>query len=214
MTSESQIIVYNPDVNLTERKSNLNNDIQEVVTVGDLRGYKVYTALLTQSGGDDPDSLFGGQGSILDFGQTYFIASNPDNYDLTIYGAANSNVGTYFVCNDPTSPVLVYTDSLQLDVNYGAPLVTVLENTIGNITWRYISEGIYKAVSTGNFTANKTVVFISSGSNYSNLPSFYPTTDTENNDQLFISTAAIENPPNYNTDGSLFNTPIEIRVYE
>jgi hypothetical protein len=45
----TQFIVYNPNVNLTERKSALNNNIQEVVTVGDLRGYKVYTALLSQA---------------------------------------------------------------------------------------------------------------------------------------------------------------------
>ncbi len=54
MTPESQVIVYNPDVNLTERKSALNNNIQEVVTVGDLKGYKVYTALLTQLGAAVP----------------------------------------------------------------------------------------------------------------------------------------------------------------
>lgn len=57
MTPESQVIIYAPDVNLTERKSALNNNIQEVVTVSELVGtspYKVYSALLTQSGTDAP----------------------------------------------------------------------------------------------------------------------------------------------------------------
>ena len=36
ITSNSQFIVYSPNVNLSEKKSALNNDIQEVVTYQDI----------------------------------------------------------------------------------------------------------------------------------------------------------------------------------
>lgn len=175
--------------------------------------YKVYTALLTQSGGDDPDSIFGGNGSVLDFGQSFLIISNPDNYDLTIYGAANNNTGTWFVCNDPSSPVLGYTNSLELQVNYGAPVVTVLENTIGNIWFAYNGIGGYLLYRDSDFIPEKVFAILTNnlsgniglvGDNmalgfecYPNVP-YIPITSTTNG---------------VPTDGVLYNTPIEIRVY-
>ncbi len=83
MTPESQVIVYNPDVNLTERKSALNNNIQEVVTVGDLKGYKVYTALLTQSGTAVPtaNALENSIGPIV------WTRSSGGRYTATLSGA-------------------------------------------------------------------------------------------------------------------------------
>jgi hypothetical protein len=118
-----------------------------------------------------------------------------------------------FAASIVTPPAYKVYTALLTQTGTDAPVATVLENTIGNIIWSYDSEGIYKAESIGNFTESKTVVFISSGSNYSNFPSFYPTVYPGNNDYFYITTAAIENPPNYNTNSSLLMTPIEIRVY-
>lgn len=131
--------------------------------------YKVYTALLTQSGGDNVASV-SGEGGTVNIGTTYLINENPDNYDLTIYGAPNNNVGTYFVSNQTS--ILNYTDSLQLAYNEGAPVVTVLENTIGNIWFIYRGDGSYGIKNSEFlFSDSKTVAFNSVSSDPGN-PTF------------------------------------------
>lgn len=117
--------------------------------------YKVYTALLTQSGGSVPGTCLGN--GDIDKGFTYTISANPDNNDLTIYGAPNNNVGTSFVANQSVN--LPYTTSLELSFNVGAPVVTVLENTIGNIWFTYNNTGNYFINSDGLFLIDKTVAF-------------------------------------------------------
>lgn len=119
--------------------------------------YRVYTALLTQYGGDVVKEKT--QGDSLDLGITYLIDVNSENADLTIFGAPNSNVGTYFVCTN--AGTLPLTGSISLVWNEGAPIVTVLENTIGNIWFSYKSAGVYRCYSDDLFTINKTTVFIS-----------------------------------------------------
>jgi hypothetical protein len=147
-------------------KDNRRDDdyLTGAITVQDLAAqitpqppYKVYTALLTQSGGNDPIAI-AGDGEVINIGVTYQITDNPDNYDLTIYGAPNNNVGTYFVANQTIN--LPYTVSLQLLSNTGAPVVTVLENTIGNIWFTYNGIGNYNIYSDGLFTENKTTFSI------------------------------------------------------
>lgn len=122
--------------------------------------YKVFTALLTQSGGDNPDTTTGAGGT-LNIGYTYLIIDNPDNYDLTLYGATNNLPGTYFICNNAVYD-LPYTSSLQIGVNYGAPVVTVLENTIGNIWFTYDNIGVYRVKSKNLFIVQKTASLITS----------------------------------------------------
>ena len=117
--------------------------------------YKVYTALLTQSGGDSPVTNNGG---ILDIGVTYEIIYNSLGMDFTNVGAPNNEVGTYFVATGATP------NSWGADVgieeilawNEGAPIVTVLENTIGNIWFTYDVVGSYFVKSNGLFTTGKT----------------------------------------------------------
>lgn len=176
MTPESQIIVYNPDVNLTERKSALNNNIQEVVTVGDLRGYKVYTALLTQSGGDDPRDIDGGD---LNIGVTYQITDNSGDADWTNVGSPNNEIGTYFVATGVNPNSWGTTGTLLY--NNGAPVVTVLENTIGNIWWTYGNVGSYPVNSDRLFTTDKTCLFssVSSDSRYPKYTTFILSTVNE-----------------------------------
>ena len=121
--------------------------------------YKIYTALLTQSGGDNPIGV-AGDGEVINVGVTYEITDNPDNYDLTIYGSPNNSVGTFFIANQTIA--LPYTNSLQLLGNTGAPVVTVLENIIGNVYWTYDSIGFYTGHSEELFTDNKSFALISS----------------------------------------------------
>jgi len=132
---------------------NLDELIQSLAPPAPEPAYKVFTALLTQSGG----SAFGDRvsGDTLTLGVTYLIAVNPDNEDLTIFGAPNSNVGTHFICT--TVGVLT---SANLYFDYGAPVTTVLENTIGNIWFTYVDTGQYYINSPNLFTNNKTYTVI------------------------------------------------------
>ena len=169
------------------------------------RPYEVYTALLTQSGGSNILPGYGDE--MFTIGVTYTIIANPDNYDLTIYGAPNNNVGTSFVSNQTT--VLPYTTSLEFEYDTGAPVVTVLENTIGGIWFTYNSSGVYLGTSDGLFTENKTFFLLQNTSD--NNPNIVDAIIFRaNNDILTIRT--LQSGSGYENNW-LYNTPIEIRVY-
>jgi hypothetical protein len=178
--------------------------------------YKVYTALLTQSGGD---AEFRKDTGLLIIGRTYYINYNSPGMDFTNVGAPNNNLGTYFVAtgttpnswggNEAFGPILLY--------NTGAPVVTVLENTIGNIWFTYEGVGRYNLNTNGLFTINKTSVINGDGIN-----------DGDTSEPGIVKTHCIpENVVNiwsFNSNNSqplsldycnniLNNTPIEIRVY-
>jgi hypothetical protein len=169
--------------------------------------YRVYTALLTQTGESSPADKV--QGDSLEIGVSYTIVSNTENANLTSFGAPNSNVGTSFVCT--TAGVLPSIGSINLSYDTAAPVVTVLENTIGNVYWSYIIAGGYSGtIDEDLVTEGKQVVFsptlaISrSGGKYfiaiENIPvdGIVGITITDGTD--FIN-------------GGLENFPIEIRVY-
>jgi hypothetical protein len=159
--------------------------------------YKVYTALLTQSGEYNEFFISSGE---LTIGVTYQIDSSEIlGGDWTNVGAPNNNSGTYFVATG-TTPNSWGTGG-QLAYNTGAPVVTVLENTIGNVWFTYDSAGVYNVNSNGLFVNNKTFF-------QSVVLNLAPT--------FLIVTVGNVNIIELNTggnDGELFNTPIEIRVY-
>jgi hypothetical protein len=159
--------------------------------------YKVYTALLTQSGGDVPQSINSGN---LTIGVTYFIINDGGSgWEFTNVGAPNNNIDTYFVATG-TTPNSWGDNPQALGYNTGAPVVTVLENTIGNIWFTYQEVGIYNLNSNNLFTDNKTY--------FPNvIMSQAPTFLTANINASFIELMPTDG------DGSLLNTPIEIRVY-
>ena len=171
---------------------------------GSVFPYKVYTALLTQSGGS-------GQAVIsfpipLTIGRTYQIINHDAGADFTNVGAPNNDLGTYFVA---TGENPAQWGEGELEFETGAPEVKVLENTIGNIWFTYYSPGIYNIYSNGLFTANKTFMELSN------------VTDINNNSSgsIFVGFGLIESDSNLKiqsdafTDGDMYNTPIEIRVY-
>lgn len=207
MTSESQIIIYNPDVNLTERKSALNNNIQEVVTVGELVGttpYKVYTALLTQNGANDFYTINNTESFVVGF--TYEIMANPNDEDLTTIGAPDNNVGTKFVCTVQADPN-TYTTDLELRFDKGTPVLTILENTLDfDIYWQMNNTGYYFAVSNGEFNQLKTHVIIGSVVSSTASTKAYRFTDN----YVGVRTYSTGNTPG---NSILSYTPIEIRVY-
>lgn len=110
-----------------------------------------------------------------------------------------------------TLPYKVYT-ALITQTGVSAPTAIELENTIGEITWEYLTTGLYTANSAGLFTVDKTwTVFgsifdatvalnvpVTSGSNGNSLPNII-------NVRVFGG--------DYLGDGLLTQASIEIRVY-
>ena len=132
-----------------------NFTIQEISDFVGLGPYKVYTALLRQDG--ESNTLEIVQGGTLSVGVTYYIFINDDNVDLTAFGAPNSNVGTYFVCTQAGG--LPGGVNISLQYNTGAPKVmSVLQNTLGDIWFEYYQYGLYYALSDSLFTLNKTFI--------------------------------------------------------
>ena len=172
--------------------------------------YKVYTALLTQSGGDNP--LLIGSGEIT-IGVTYVINKGKgkvDTGDFTNVGAPNNNDGTYFVATGTTPNEWGDT---ELGYNEGAPVVTVLDNTIGYVYWTYNSDGTYFGNLISGFPLNKTYYSVNSRFSDDGGASAYDAFLLRSNDDFFALTLW-SNGDQYN---SLIapNNPlsIEIRVY-
>lgn len=95
-----------------------------------------------------------------------------------------------------------------------APTVVVLENTIGTITWGYISDGDYSINSSGLFTLNKTIIFMGAASQDTDAGIFL--SEQADANQLHIRTMDFDSgPPAGFTvqNGKLVATSIEIRVY-
>ena len=158
--ADEKVFMVSKTTNTTYSGSAALKAMNEWYTMDDVtntvRPYKVYTALLTQSGGDDP-TFVEGDGE-LQVGRSYEININNNDIDFTPYGAPNNNIGTKFVCTvyfgwiDPTG----IPGDTQLLYNTGAPVATVLENTIGNIWFTYNDVGQYDLNSDGLFIQNKT----------------------------------------------------------
>ena len=171
--------------------------------------YKVYTALLTQSGGDGEEYLNYDdvpEGPDLTVGITYSISDNSEGLDMTNIGAPNNEVGTYFVATG-IRPANWGEGSLLY--NTGAPVVTVLENTIGNIWFTYVSLGNYSVISAGLFNIDKTFSLIGSRD--------LAAASSSGNNYLYVQTVNVITIDTFNLstgeDVNLYNTPIEIRVY-
>jgi hypothetical protein len=158
--------------------------------------YKVYTALLTQSGGSNTTGISSGP---LTKGITYKI--QVDGGDFANVGAPNNNADTYFVATESITPTSY--GGYALLYNTGAPVVTVLENTIGNVWFTYVDTGTYYMQSSGLFLNDKTwysiLANVNGGSNH-----------MLNLTYIDNSTILVEA---LNGDDLLNNTPIEIRVY-
>jgi hypothetical protein len=169
--------------------------------------YKVYTALVTQSGTDDPQAI---TSALLTIGVTYEIVDiGGSGWDFTNVGAPNNDIGTKFVATG-TTPNSWGIDG-QLGFNSGAPVVNVLENTIGNIWFTYAGAGEYRMGSNSLFTSDKTVSLndqtrcLDSGNNFYNLKITNPDPS-----QINIT---VLNDDLEGRDDRLTSKLIEIRVY-
>ena len=173
--------------------------------------YKVFTALLTQSGGSDVQYIGSDEILPLNVGVTYTIINNDGTGDFTNVGAPNNDVGTSFVATGTTPTNWGTTGDVQVSYNTGAPVATVLENTIGNIWFTYEGDGTYVCNSNGLFSSNKTAGFITyndggpSGLSDKPFLSVYPV-----NDYIIYVNSALDG---LGSNDVFAFTSFEIRVY-
>ena len=198
----SQLTAASTPLTGTEEIAIVQSGVTKKATIEDVKGYKVYTALLTQSGGDIVEIAVPGSG--LQRGVSYLIDQN-SGYNFIPLGAPNNNIGTYFVCNQDIDTDIDI--PFELSYNLGAPTVKVLENTIGNIWFTYDYVGSYIINSNALFPVSKTFQFLNNivveegDLNISNW--------TDGNIIYLLS----KNVAFDGVDGYFNNTPIEIRVY-
>jgi hypothetical protein len=149
-----------------------------------IRGYKVYTALLTQSN-------FSTTAGILEVGKTYMINSILSSDDFANVGYVGE--GSPFVATE-TTPTKWDNNTEVFNCTDSAPIMTILENTIGSIVWRCEGAGTSFANLTEAFTENKTILF-------TDLHNIFVWVDINN---IMVLNMAFNNSD---------HIPIEIRVY-
>jgi hypothetical protein len=109
-------------------------------------------------------------------------------------------------------PYKVYT-ALLTQTGTNAPVATILENTIGNIVWTYISTGVYVGNLISAFPLNKTYFSVNNRFSDDGGASAYDAFLFRNNDDIFNLTLWFNGTA---TDDLMEpNNPlsIEIRVY-
>lgn len=213
IANDTQFIGISPTIDLTGKKSAILNEQTIPVTMDDItstvRPYNVFTALLTQSGGDNP--IYGND-EALTIGRTYTITNTDGGtVDFTNVGAPNNNLNTSFIATGENANSWGITNGGQALYNIGAPVATVLENTIGNVWFEYADAGVY-FVKCSNITFNQNFTYMTIGN---------PTWDAGIGfiqSGFDMSTGIIQTRPDFisttSNCGLLYNTPIEIRVYE
>jgi hypothetical protein len=105
------------------------------------------------------------------------------------------NNGVLYVENKPKKYVALLTQS-----STSAPTAIVLENTLGSVTFGYVSTGTYSITATGLLTSNKTTI-VTGGAVCS--------TSNLTIDGFYLLSYNIPNPSN----GILSNSTLEITVY-
>jgi hypothetical protein len=88
-----------------------------------------------------------------------------------------------------------------------APSVTILENTLGDVTFSYVAVGRYELITDGLLTLNKTFALITNSNRGTN--SVYQTSVNA----LRLACRDLTVTGNAYMDDALDNTSIEIRVY-
>ena len=205
-----KILTSAPEVNTTYGGPDSLKALNTWYTMQDIANtvqpYKVFTALLKQSGGNDPQYQ---QSGLLTVGVTYYIDDNASYPDFTNVGAPNNNIGTYFIATGTTPNSWA---EASLAYNTGAPVATVLENTIGNIWFIYNGVGAYAINSNSLFTSNKT--YIDTKNIFGNGASqniFEDVEESNSNSYQFFNLVELQTNP-VTIDG-IDRGRIEIRVY-
>ena len=204
MQVNSTIQFKNKKYGVSETESELNSTANSTT-------YKVYTALLSQTGDSSPDTI---DAAPLTVGVTYTIESYYGDDDFTNVGAPSNTSGVIFVATG-TTPAN-WSSNSTLSLNLATPVVKVLENTIGNVWFSYDDTGSYYINSDALFTANKTYVVTQFwGDDSSTVRTSI--TNWESTSVLHLynrdTGGNAENTIGSNTNPVTWLTSIEIRIY-
>lgn len=113
---------------------------------------------------------------------TFTITAVSD--DFTNVGAPSNATGVFFIATGTTPAV--WTESSELTYDTAAPTAVVLENTIGNVWFTFVADGIYRINSDGLFSVNKTIVYNNQGE-LSDLINNTYVSSSFNNNPNFVS---------------------------
>jgi hypothetical protein len=146
-----------------------------------------------------------------DTGSIYFVKDLDNLYDRKSKSEVLLNITTdeLQIINTDSRPYKVYTALLTQTVT-NAPVATVLENTLGNIVWSYSSEGNYIGTLSGSFVENNTKLEIGLVTDTDYTSVYFGNFYRIDNDSVGLITLDFSQS---GIDGTLNNTPIEIRVY-
>lgn len=198
--------------------------------VGQRRSGSVFVAVSSQIAG------------LLIVGHRYKIILYFDGDDFTNVGAASNATDIEFIATGTTPAVwtnvsklsdmsitevtpLDYGDAVLMDLTASAPQATVLENTLdGNIVWSYENVGTYKGSAFGVLPLGKTIIPNNmvdcsgeSGSVLFDTCRYLLQGDLEFTDSwnilIFANEWSIAENINTLSDNLMYNSPIEIRVY-
>jgi len=174
-------------------------------------GTQQYKFLLSQSGGDDPQTATSGT---LTQGVTYEIVAFETGDNFIPSGAPNNDVGTKWIANG-VAPT--WGNGSEIGWNNGAPVVSgdVTPNGIGNIWFEFLVDGTYFLKSDALFVVGKTFLNISI-----NLSGAYGTTDrptaytgTSSDSVVVIDTVADTGAGVVSTNDVLLNVLCELVTY-
>jgi hypothetical protein len=208
--AEEKVFMVSNSTNTTYSGSAALKAMQQWYTMEDVtntvRPYQVFTALLTQSGESD---MRGKDSGTLILGVTYVFANPSIGIDFSNVGAPNNNVGTYFIATGTTPNSWGEAEGLGDNLvvyDLGAPVATVLENTLGNVWFTYYDVGNYLAHYTNEFNTEKTTYLFQYTNPNSNIFS--------NFDDIGILPLRLSSyAGGIAVDGYISQIPIEIRVY-
>lgn len=177
-----------------------------------LPNYKVYTALLSQSGPPSSGWFESFDNGALPIGWTVQISDYQAGDDFTNIGAPSNANGVSFVINGNTATS--WTGLTRLNYNTGAPTVTVLENTIGNVWFTYNDVGTYYMHSDNLFVNFKTTaimlpeIYIEAPEAITNYQCFH-----SGNDSMIVINTFNNDVLQDGRFNSFAQNAIEIRVY-
>lgn len=122
--------------------------------------------------------------------------------------------------NKNSSGYKVYTALFTQSVT-NDPVVTVLENTIGDIVWTYSGVGTYQGTLNGAFTTGKVFFYGETDASYNIGPQIYTQEirnfDSPSPDVIFMNNTRLVFTAGVFTSAGrsngITNVPIEIRVY-
>ena len=211
--TEKEIEVRNSVVNTNNSVNNTDvynelmlRRLEEIAPQPAPSTYKVFTGLLTQSGGDDPQFLINTDNGNIIVGKTYEISNYDASDDFTNIGAPSNANGVKFIGTGTTATS--WSGTTELNYNNAAPTVTILENTLGNVWFEYVNVGGYVFRSNGLLNENKSLYF-AQNNNLNDLTYLFLTNGGAPN---YIDITC-SNILGQGTDNLMFKNPFEVRTY-